>query len=261
MMFLCLITGGGYQQPASGNSYCALGTYINSSLPNVREFIGRSLSVPLSVGTKYYVSFKVNLSISNTIWTNCATNNIGAGFTTSPYHWSTNPLAVTNNPKVYNNSIITDTLNWVQIFGSFTADSSYQYIVLGNLFDDSNTDTLIIDSSTSTNCNAYYFIDDVCVSTDSSYAANYAYTGIQEESLKDNFNIYPNPITNHFQINQISTEPYDLIIHNALGQQQFEEKNITSNNKTIDAKLFRKGVLFITIKSNSKSINYKLLKL
>lgn len=256
---------GGYQQPASGNAYCALGTYCTdcSSLPNIREFIGGGVSVPLSVGTKYFVSFKVNLSISSTIWANCATNNIGAEFSTTPYHWSTNPLAVTNNPKVYSSSIITDTLNWVQIFGSFVADSAYQYIVLGNLFDDSNTDTLIVDSGASPtgNCTAYYFVDDVCVSTDSSYAANYIYTGIQEEQLKDNFNIYPNPITDYFQINQTFTAPYDLIIYNALGQQLYQEKNISTNNKTINTSSFNKGILFLNIKSNSKSINYKLLKL
>ena len=255
---------GGYQQPASGNAYCALGTFSSTfGQVNGREFIGRALSTPLSVGTKYYVSLKVNLSISSTIWANCATNNIGAGFTISPYQWPSNSLSVTNNPKVYSNSIITDTLNWVQIFGSFTADSSYQYIVLGNLFDDSNTDTLIIDASASPypNCFAYYYIDDVCVSTDSSYAANYVYTGIQEEPLKDNFNIYPNPITNHFQINQTFTAPYDLILYNAIGQQLYQEKNITTSSKTINATQFSKGILFITIKSNNQFINYKLLKL
>jgi hypothetical protein len=256
---------GGYQQPASGNAYCALGTY-SSAFGNIngREFIGRSLSSPLFVGTKYYVSFKVNLSISSTIWANCATNNIGAGFTTSPYHWSTNPLSVNNNPKVYFDSIITDTLNWTTVFGSFTADSSYQYIILGNLFDDSNTDTLIIDASASpiANCFAYYFIDEVCVSTDSSYTANYVYTEIQEEPQKDNFSIFPNPVTNnYFQINQTFIEPYDLVIYNTLGQQLYQEKNIISIYKTINTISFTQGILLITIKSNKQFINYKLLKL
>jgi hypothetical protein len=252
---------GGYQQPASGNAYCALATYFSGSFPNIREFMGSALSAPLSIGTKYFVSFKVNLSISSTIWVNCATNNIGAGFTTNPYQWSTNPLAVNNNPKVYSSSIITDTLNWVQIFGSFVADSAYQYIVLGNLFDDANTDTLIIDSGTSTSCNAYYFIDDVCVSTDSSFAANYIYTAIQEEPLKDNFNIYPNPVTDYFTIdNHLLNEPYDLIIYNTLGQKLYEEKNISTDTKTINVNHFTKGLLIINIKSKNQSINYKLLK-
>lgn len=251
---------GGYQQPASGNAYCALGTYFSSSLPNAREFIGGNLSAPLSVGMKYFVSFKVNLSISSTIWVNCATDNIGVGFSTVPYHWSTNPLSVTNNPKVYSNSIITDTLNWVQIFGSFVADSAYQYIVLGNLFDDSNTDTLIIDSGTTSNCNAYYFIDDVCVSTDSSFAANYVYTGVEEEQLNDNFNIYPNPATDFFSISNSSNQSYNLTIYNTIGQLLLEETNINETSKKINTTNFNSNLLFISIKSNKQSINYKLLK-
>jgi hypothetical protein len=255
---------GGYQQPASGNAYSALGTFSSAfGLVNVREYIGRDLSTPLTIGTKYFVSFKVSLSISSTIWVNCATNNIGAGFSTIPYNYSTNPLSVTNNPKVYCDSIITDTLNWVQIFGSFTADSSYQYIVLGNLFDDSSTDTLIVDSSASPypNCFAYYYIDDVCVSTDSSYAANYVYTAIQEELLKDNFNIYPNPITDYFTIdNSLFNEPYDLVIYNTLGQKLYEEKDISTDTKTINVNHFTKGLLIINIKSKNQSKNYKLLK-
>lgn len=259
-MFLCLIIGGGYQQPASGNAYCALGTYFSGSFPNGREFLGRNLSIQLSVGVRYYVSFKINLSISSSIWVNCATNNIGVGFSTVPYHWSTNPLSVNNNPKVYSSNIITDTLNWVQIFGSFVADSAYQYIVLGNLFDDSNTDTIVIDSGTTTSCNAYYYIDDVCVSTDSSFAANYIYTGVQEEQLNDNFNIYPNPATDFFSINNAVNEPYSLTIYNSIGQLLLEETNISENSKKINIANFNSNLLFINIESNNKSINYKLLK-
>jgi hypothetical protein len=254
---------GGYQQPSSGNAYGALGTYSSAfGQMNVREFIGTPLSIPLSIGTKYYVSLKVSLSISSAIWTNCATNNIGAGFSTVPYHWSTNPLNVTNNPKVYSNSIITDTVNWTTIFGSFTADSAYQYIVLGNLFDDMNTDTLIVDASASPypNCAAYYFVDDICVSTDSVYAANYIYGGIKEELVKDNFNVFPNPVDDYLQIKQTFTKPYDLVIYNSLGQRLYEEKNIDSKGKIIDTVPFSKGVLLITIKSNNQFFNYKLLK-
>jgi hypothetical protein len=254
---------GGYQQPASGNAYSALGVYSSAfGQVNGREFIGRALSAQLSIGTKYYVSFKVNLSISSTIWANCATNNIGAGFSTIPYHWSSNPLAVTNNPKVYSNNIITDTLNWTVIFGSFIADSAYQYIVLGNLFDDSSTDTLIVDSNASPypNCFAYYYVDDVCVSTDSAYTANYIYTGTHEELIQDKFHLFPNPVQDYLQIKQTFTKPYDLIIYNSLGQQLYEEKNITSNSKIVNTLPLSKGLLLVIIKSGNQVINYKLLK-
>ena len=254
---------GGYQQPASGNAYCGLGTY--SSLfgqSNVREFIGRALSTQLTIGTKYYVSFKVNLSLSNTTWANCATNNLGVGFSSIPYNYSTNPLLVTNNPKVYSNNIISDTLNWTTIFGSFIADSAYQYIMFGNLFNNSNTDTLIVDASASpySNCFSYYFVDDICVSNDSTYTANYIYTGIDKGQINTNFNIFPNPIKDFIQIKQSSKKPYDLIIYNSLGQLLYEEKNIVAINKIIVATAFNNGLLFISINSNNQRSQYKLLK-
>jgi len=251
---------GGYQQPASGNAYSALGMFSSDfGQVNGREYIGRALSTPLSVGTKYYVSFKVNLSISSTIWANCATNNIGAGFLTSPYHWPSNPLAVTNNPKVYSNSIITDTLNWVQIFGSFTADSSYQYIVLGNLFDDSNTDTLIIDANASPtgNCFAYYFIDDICVSTDSTYAANY---GIPENQFNNQFSFYPNPATDFVTIQNGFNAPFDIAIYNSIGQLLYFIQNIASNKLQLDISPYSNSLLFIKISSQNNQFMYKLLK-
>lgn len=252
---------GGYQQPSSGIAYCALGTYSSSfGQINGREFIGRDLSEPLTIGAQYYVSFKTVLSVSPAIWSNCATNNLGAGFTNTPHHWSTAPLQVTNNPKVYCDSIITDTLNWVTVFGSFTADSAYQYIVLGNLFNDVNTDTLIVNGSSATNCFAYYYIDDVCVSTDSMYAANFLYTSLEDEPLENRFNVYPNPISDLLLINNDSKEQYDIRVYNSLGQVLYQEENIYETNKQIEVSTFSKGLLIINIKSNNKVINYKLLK-
>lgn len=250
---------GGYQQPASGNAYCAVSAFFLNT-PNKREIIGQNLLENLVIGTKYFFSMKVNLSISSVASSSYACNKLGVRFSTVSYSTS-NPAPINNFAHVWSDSIITDTLNWTTVFGSFIADSAYGYIAIGNFFTDSNTDTLKISTGTPTFIFAYYYIDDVCVSTDSSFAANYVYTGIQEEQLKDNFNIYPNPITNnYFQINQTFTAPYDLIIYNSLGQQLYKEKNITTNNKIIDATLFSKGILFLNIKSNNQTINYKLLK-
>ncbi len=255
---------GGYQEPSSGNAYAALGTFCTDCGigPNVREFIGRNLSTPLNIGTKYYVSFKAVLSTSPTIWANCATNNLGVGFTNIPYNWSTSPFQINNNPKVFCDSIIKDTLNWVTVFGSFIADSSYQYIVLGNLFDDPSTDTLIVDSGASPtgNCTSYYYIDDICVSTDSSYTANYLYTGIVNSPLAAVFSLYPNPLINQLNIESNSNTPYEIIIHNAIGQIVYQEFNINANHKMIDLSTYSKGMLLVSIKSNNQTICHKLLK-
>jgi gliding motility-associated-like protein len=49
------------------------------------------------------------------------------------------------------------------VSGFFIADSAYQYIAIGNFFDDSNTDTSSVGSSSNVQI-GYYFIDDVWVS-------------------------------------------------------------------------------------------------
>lgn len=250
---------GGYQQASSGNAYCAVSAFFPNT-PDKREIVGSSLSENMEVGTKYFFSMKVSLSINSVASTSYACNNLGARFSTVPYSPS-NPTPINNFAHVYTESIITDTLNWVTVIGSFIADSAYSHVALGNFFDDANTDTVKIVNNTPTFIFAYYYIDDVCVSTDSSYTANYSYTGTQEEPLVDNFNIYPNPANNYIQINQVFSEPYDLVIYNALGKNLFEEKNITVQNKTINSALFTKGILFIKIKTSNQTFNYKLLKL
>lgn len=244
----------GYQLPASGNAYTGFLTY-NSDSPNTREFVASNFSTPLTIGIKYYVSFKVVLALTSFIQANCASDKIGAAFTTGFY-----PCNITNNTPVFTDSIIIDSLNWTRIMGSFVADSAYTYLVIGNFFDDANTDTIKFFNDFSDN--AYYYLDDVAVSTDSAFVYNYSYaTDINENSLQHQINIYPNPVTDYFHINQTFTNPYDLVIYNTLGQQLYEEKNINGNNKTINTTSFTKGLLFITIKSNKQSINYKLLKL
>ncbi len=245
---------GGYQQAASGNAYAAFATYV-SSIANYREFIGRPLSSSLNVGTKYYVTFKVSLSISPSAAGNCASDKMGAMFSTVPYNLS--PAPITNNPPVYSNSIITDSLNWTRIFGFFIPDSAYNHIIIGNFFDDNNTDTLKI--TTGFFDFAYYFLDDVCVSIDSLYTLNYDYTYLTEYNSIADFSIYPNPAKDYFVIDN-KNKSYDLKIYNSLGQELYYEKGISEKHYEMDLENINEGLLFISIISENCNFNYKLLK-
>lgn len=247
----------GYQSATDGNAYAGIVTYAyNDTIYSSREVIGGQLLTSLTIGQKYFVSFKASFSPNN-FETGIAANKMGVLFSTAPYNPSNNRPPVNNFAHVYTDSIITDTINWTMISGSFVADSAYDYLSIGNFFENPSTDTIVFNSDTLNGCCSYYYIDDVRVSTDS----NFVYTGIQEEPLKYHFNIYSNPSNDYFQINKTFVEKYDLIIYNSLGQQLFEEKSIAIDNKTINTTSFNKGVLFITIKSNKQTINYKLLKL
>ena len=155
----------GFQCGSTGISYCGMHSYhwFNS---DYREFIGRQLDDTLIVNQKYYVSFKVVLAEG----ANCASDNLGVLFSTKPKQIDTLPndtnWGPTNNfTHFFTDSIISDTASWVTVFGSFVSDSNYTFLTVGNFFNDANTSWYTFDSSSF--CLAYYYIDDICVSTDS----------------------------------------------------------------------------------------------
>ena len=155
----------GYQHPKSGMAYTGFGTY-QTTIPDLREHIGVKLTSPLDIGAKYFVSFYVSSAFNQQV--NVATNNLGALVTTNKYYDPNGMLPIQNYSTVNANSIIKDTFNWIKISGSFIADSSYEYLVIGNFFDNSNTDTFYLPDLAFGHFVSYYYLDDVCLSEDSS---------------------------------------------------------------------------------------------
>jgi hypothetical protein len=248
----------GFQKPASGNAYCGLLSFVNSTpYINLKEFIGCQLINPLSIGEKYFLSFKISLSDSS----HFATNKIGALFTNIKYSESFE-IPIQNHSTIFSSQVIVDTSNWVEIFGSFISDSSYKYIVIGNFFTDSNTIiNRVISDTLSPFQEAYYYVDDVCISTDSTYAYNYIYNGINELLNNDNkIFIIPNPSSKNifFQLPQFALS---IEVKNILGQSIFWEKvepNIS--NYTKDISMLPNGVYLLVIKTNSNSQVVKFIK-
>lgn len=245
----------GYQQAASGNAYAGFATYSSDS-PESREFAACNLSIPLIIGTKYYISFKVALSLNSMSQTNYASDKIGATFTTGTYICNS---LITNNPPVFTDSIITDSLNWTRITGFFVADSAYTYLAIGNFFDDANTDTVKFFNDFSDN--AYYYLDDVAVSTDSSFVYNYSYsTSITESNLQHQITVYPNPANNFINIQSGFNAPFDIVIYNSNGQLLYTEQDVNTDNLQLDINPYNSGLLFIKITSQNNQFMYKLLK-
>jgi len=181
----------GFQNAATGNAYANFFCF-GPAAPNRREYIGRQLSNPLLVGQKYYASIKVVL-VENV---GCAIDKLGVLFSTVSYALDTSCSNTTllpppNFAHVYTDSIITDTANWTTISGIFTADSAYQYIVIGNFFDDANTN--YIQTDTTISCQSHYFFDDIYVVVDTT-------TNIEKIGLEEVVNIYPNPAKDYINI-------------------------------------------------------------
>jgi hypothetical protein len=219
----------GYCPAASGSAYC--GIITRWALDNYyhAEFTGCQLQAPLQTGVKYYLSLKTMRSGGANRYNECGINKIGMLFSTNQYSCTpTTPIC--NCAQFYTDSIITDTLSWTRIAGSFVADSNYSFINIGNFFIDGLEDSIMVRG---VQCNAYYFFDDVCVSTDSVYAYTYSYnTNIGVNILNDKLvKIYPNPVKDF------------LIVED-------KENNITQINLYTDT-----GELIKTYIENLKEIN------
>lgn len=178
----------GYQQPSSGKAYASFYAYY-TSYPNYREVVGSTLGSPLVPGTRYHVSFKVALANSHDYSRVC--NNLGMRFTNWDY-WVSYPVPINNWAHMYSTAMISDTLNWTTIAGSFVADSAYTRVMVGNFFDDANT-THVGDA---TQYGAYYFLDDICVSTDSVFC--YTYLGAPSLAVQPFVQVAPNPFEGSF---------------------------------------------------------------
>ncbi len=175
----------GFQVALSGNAYAGLITF-SSFTTNYREIIGCELIQPLIVGQKYFVSLWASRAYNPSSIVYLSSNNIGVRFSIDSSS-SISPSTINNNAHLSFSSIITDTLNWTQIVGSFVADSAYRYLSIGNFFEDSNTLINNLDTSIF-NQYAYYYIDDIKISTDSAFVN----TGVKvytNNSIKK----FPNP--------------------------------------------------------------------
>jgi hypothetical protein len=180
-----------FQYPKDGVAYAGISGFWSVN-PNWREHIGAELLESMVIGEIYYASFW--LSKSDKLQTAIAHNNHGIRFSTYS-NTSGDGAALPNWAHIYNEEFISDTANWVQIRGSFIADSAYTHIAIGNFFDDDHTSILLLDQTEIGE--AHYLIDDVRVSTDSIYVFH---SNVLENTVSHKINLYPNPARDYLLI-------------------------------------------------------------
>ena len=161
-----------FQYPYEGNSCVGLITYHQNGQNQQREWIQSELIEPLVPGETYYCSFRANAGFGGNaqypqIWV--ANDKVGILFTMDAVTWEVfqpNPQWP-NNAHVYHPEILSDTIGWTLVSGSFVADSAYRYIMIGQFFSNALTDTLHFAAPESVfpwYPRAYTLIDAVCVS-------------------------------------------------------------------------------------------------
>jgi hypothetical protein len=245
-------TSFGFQYAHSGQAYIGLITYRkynSSSGYNYREFAGAALNIPLQLGVKYFFSFYV---VAAEKISGYLSNNIGLRFFNLSFS-NLNPAPIDNFSHFKIDTILTDSLNWYKFSGSFIADSNYSHICIGNFYDYLSTDTI---SFNSTPDYAYYFVDDVCVTTDSLY--NETWTGLSNFEQNE-VNVWPNPVQDYFQFK--SSQIIDEInIYDICGK-LLKSERVNLLEGRINLGMISRGIYIASFKKENNISVYKFFKL
>lgn len=211
-----------------------------------REYVEIKLSDSLQIGVKYYLSFWVSLAEGS----NLATDNIGAFFSndTTKSNW----YILNFTPQINNVSgnYLTTKTSWTKVSGSFVAIGGEKFITIGNFYDDANTDTIPVPGGWQPNTGdyhtGYYYIDDVCLSTDSSHCAQEL--GINNIYSSNTFIVYPNPFSLQTTLQtDNSFHNATLTVYNCFGQTVKQIKNISGQTVVLSRDNLASGLYFIRL--------------
>lgn len=237
----------GFQPSFNGNGYAGLFLFSHND-PFEREYISTNLNTPLVAGTEYFVSAWI--CRSNGVGSFGASNNFGFRFYTN----YTYPNLTDNFSHINDTTIVTDSINWTHVYGSFVADSAYQYLTIGNFYESQFTDTENIGPFNY----AYYYVDHVCVSINPTTCDIPMSIKLIAES--ENSYIYPNPCTEVFFVKQDSKINLKIFLYD-LSLRQLKNENI-NNQIPIEMGSLKSGIYFYEIIENGFILKQgKLVKL
>lgn len=159
-----------FQYPFEGNSCAGIFTFDGHTGQEQREWIMVPLLDTLKAGQAYFCSIRANAAFggngSNPV-NQLASDHLGMLFTT--YHrqwtWGDPYPAALDQAHILYPQILSDTVGWTLVSGSFVADSAYTYLMIGNFFSNALTETLHFSSDVPEwGRFSYTLVDAVCVS-------------------------------------------------------------------------------------------------
>lgn len=152
----------GYQPARTGWKYMGVSVY-DEDMHNDREYIQAKLNQPLESGKEYHIEMYVSRG-ELTPW---ASNGMGMFLSVDRYvndqkEYFQNLYAT---PQIREENVITESEGWYLISDTLIADSAYEYLTIGNFYDDTNPAFIrlyqsVINPHYST---SYYYIDDVSI--------------------------------------------------------------------------------------------------
>ncbi len=222
----------GFQSAHGGIGYAGGGLFTPFFAGNgEREYAETKLIQTLISGKKYNLSYFVSLSNKSSY----SITKFDAYFSNdSLLYTSTDRMKIPVTPQIQYNGRINDTLNWVQISGSYVAIGGENFLTLGNFHDVTLSDSLS-NPYFAPYPFAYYYYDDITLIEDT-------ITGI-DELENSNFEIFPIPANASLQIKSLQLKK-QVKIWNVYGN---VVSNRSCNNylENIDVSNLENGVYFV----------------
>jgi len=152
-----------YHYARTGNGMAQVVMYNDESVPvnlYLRDYLQGRLFKQLTANKSYCVTFYVVEAQASSY----SVNHIGAYLDNGIIDTTTDPGGVQDQytPQILENAIISDTLNWVKIEGSFIANGTEKFITIGNFFDTAHTAHVVFNPN-GVPTYAVYLVDDVSV--------------------------------------------------------------------------------------------------
>ena len=251
----------GNQNARTGNAYAGLFGYIGQSGdPNEgKEYIQVKLVDSLIEQKQYCIGFYVNFAkspLGALTYNNVAITEIGM-YVSDTAISSSNLFYLPFIPQIQSpdSVYLNDTVNWVEISGTYMAHGGEKYITIGNF--NAHTDTIGVVNHNNYSA-SYYFIDDVSVIDCDSLIVGEDKLGNKNNELE----IYPNPSTAQFTIHSEGTKINQLKITNIVGQEILILHKEEQNDKsvTVDLTGVSNGIYFVEIKTEKGVVNRKIVK-
>ena len=213
------------------------------------------------MGQTYYCSFRVNAGFAGNaeypqIW--LANDKVGMHFTMQERLWEVgDPYPVPPNyAHILYPQILSDTVGWTLVSGSFVADSAYQNVIIGQFFSNDLTDTLHFEDPNSVfpwYPRGYTLIDAVCVSA-SPDGCDLG-QGVEDVETTD-LVLFPNPA--HDQLILGERAGAEVQVLDAVGRILWHGR-IISDRWVLEVRSWARGAYILRIKHRGSLESHKFV--
>ncbi len=225
----------GSQIPHSGNIFGGFYTYVLGVV--WREYLQAQLSSPMIPGAVYNIDLFISLGEKSQYAT-----DVGVGFSTTATTLSiSSELGYT--PQKHFTNAITDSINWVHLHDTIIPDQAYEYIIIGNFFNDAGTNLVSVNPGTCWD-RAYYYCDDVNISMDTTVS-------IAETEKNNSVVLYPNPINERLNARVNDKNVSEITLYDVTSRKLLQQK--FSGFISLNTDQLLNGAYFVEIK-NKKGI-------